>query len=265
MKKNLKIIILIIAILLLFIIIYITSNYKKKNQEKDLSKDKYECCKECLCGDTIELLKNNEPSWFMSSLDNINEKKYSNSFLNFNPSDKSYAFYQNTEYGATVYIEKGKYSINEKKEIILTPDNDKNNKKTCKLGQEKDLVAVINCNKNLGTFIIQKEGILELSNTIKNIIDKIDKISITGTINKTITSKEEITIFKSIINSSSIWTGAITVPSPMYELTLYDDNNNNIAKIEYNPGNYFTIIIKDISYNLIEIDKDLLNKLLINS
>ena len=41
----------------------------------------------------------------------------------------------------------------------------------------------------------------------------------------------------------------------MYELTLYDDNNNNIAKIEYNPGNYFTIIIKDISYNLIEIDK----------
>lgn len=201
----------------------------------------------------------------MSSLDNINEKKYSNSFLNFNPSDNSYAFYQNTEYGATVYVEKGKYSINEKKEIILTPDNDKNNKKTCKLGQEKDLVAVINCNKNLGTFAIQKEGILELSNTIKNIIDKIDKISITGTINKTITSKEEITIFKSIINSSSIWTGAITVPSPMYELTLYDDNNNNIAKIEYNPGNYFTIIIKDISYNLIEIDKDLLNKLLINS
>ena len=51
----------------------------------------------------------------------------------------------------------------------------------------------------------------------------------------------------------------------MYELTLYDDNNNNIAKIEYNPGNYFTITIKDISYNLIEIDKDLLNKLLINS
>ena len=38
MKKNLKIIILIIAILLLFIIIYITSNYKKKNQEKDLQK-----------------------------------------------------------------------------------------------------------------------------------------------------------------------------------------------------------------------------------
>lgn len=74
MKKNLKIIILIIAILSLFIIIYITSNYKKKNQEKDLSKDKYECCKECLCGDTIELLKNNETSWFMSSLDNINEK-----------------------------------------------------------------------------------------------------------------------------------------------------------------------------------------------
>jgi len=52
------------------------------------------------------------------------------------------------------------------------------------------------------------------------------------------------------------------LPSPKYELELLDNNNNNIAKILYNPGHYFNIEINEKSYELTNIDNDSLTVIL---
>ena len=65
-----------------------------------------------------------------------------------------------------------------------------------------------------------------------------------------------------MINNSKVGTGAVTLPSPKYELNLLDINNDSLAKILYNPEHYFTIEINEKSYELTNIDKNSLNTIL---
>ena len=118
----------------------------------------------------------------------------------------------------------------------------------------------MNCDKNFGTFTLQKQGTLELPNIIKDTISKTKIIKIKG--KKSIKNEEKINTFISVINNSKVWTGAVTLPSPKYELELLDVDNNVIAKISYNPNHYFNIEINGKSYELINIDENLLNTIL---
>ena len=156
------------------------------------------------------------------------------------------------------YTPEGK--INKNNEIILIPNDEKYSKITCKLGKEKDLIAVMNCDNNFGTFMLQKEGTIELPNIIKDTISKTKSIKVKG--HQTITEEKQINTIISIINSSKVWTGAVTLPSPKYEIELFDVNNNNIAKILYNPDHYFNIEINKKSYELTNIDKKTLDTIL---
>lgn len=118
----------------------------------------------------------------------------------------------------------------------------------------------MNCDNNFGTFMLQKEGTIELPNIIKDTISKTKSIKVKG--HQTITEEKQINTIISIINSSKVWTGAVTLPSPKYEIELFDVNNNNIAKILYNPDHYFNIEINKKSYELTNIDKKTLDTIL---
>ena len=141
---------------------------------------------------------------------------------------------------------------------------DKIKKITCKVGEEKNLVAVLHCDNDFGTFTLQKQGTLELPNSIKDNIAKTKIVVIKTHDNKTITIKEEneINILLSVINNSKVWTGPVTTPSPLYKMNLFDSSNKRIAEILYNPGNYFSIEINNKSYELTNIDKESLNTIL---
>ena len=145
------------------------------------------------------------------------------------------------------------WQINEQNEIVLTPNDNKTNKITCKVGEEKNLIAVLHCDNNFGTFTLQKQGILELPNIIKDTISKTKKIIITGNYNTKITKENEINVLLSVINNSKVWTGPVNTPSPTYEMELFDSNNKKIAEILYNPNSYFTIKINNKSYELTNI------------
>ena len=126
------------------------------------------------------------------------------------------------------------------------------------------MVAVLHCDNDFGTFTLQKQGTLELPNSIKDNIAKTKIVVIKTHDNKTITIKEEneINILLSVINNSKVWTGPVTTPSPLYEMRLFDSNDKIIAEILYNPGNYFSIEINNKSYELTNIDKEPLNTIL---
>lgn len=222
-----------------------------------------ECCEGCMCGDTIELLKTTETAWTLAEINNKGEYEYTRSFINFHGTGKNkFAFFKYDANDNPISEVKGEFTINKKNEIILMPNDDKNNKIICKLGEEKDLLAVIHCDKNFGTFILQKQGTIELPSTIKDIVSKAKTINVKGKNTKTITEEKEINVLLSVINNSKVWTGAPTLPSPQYELELFDVDNNSIAKIEYNPGHYFSLQVNDKNYNLTNLDKDLLNTIL---
>ena len=51
---------------------------------------------------------------------------------------------------------------------------------TRKLGEEKNLIAVMYCDNNFGTFTLQKQGTLELPNIIKDTVSKTKTIKIKG-------------------------------------------------------------------------------------
>lgn len=272
-KRKLNIIILfvliIISIIVLLCVISDINNHNKKNDNKDNnpSQNNEECCKGCMCGDTIELLKTTETAWTLTEINSNGEYIYDrHSFINFHGTGKDkFAFFKNDENGNTVSEVRGELIINKQNEIILMPNDNKNNKITCRIGEEKDLIAVMHCDNNFGTFTLQKQGTLELPSTIKDTVSKTKTIIIqyhTDTKNKTITEEKEINVLLSVINDSKVWTGAVTMPSPLYELELFDANNNSIAKIEYNPGHYFSMKINDKNYELTNIDKDLLNTIL---
>ena len=116
------------------------------------------------------------------------------------------------------------------------------------------------CDNNFGTFTLQKQGTLELPNIIKDTVSKTKTIKIKG--KQSITEEQKINVFLSVINNSKVWTGAITSPSPKYELELLDINNDSIAKILYNPEHYFTIEINGKGYELTNIDKNSLNTII---
>lgn len=215
-----------------------------------------ECCDGCMCGDTIKLLKTTETAWTLTKIDNKGEYEYiKDAFINFHGTGKDkFAFFKNDK------EIKGKFTINKSNEIILIPNDNKIKKITCKLGEEKNLIAVMHCDNNFGIFTLQKQGTLELPSIIKDTVSKTKTIKIKG--HQSITEEKEINAFLSVINNSKIWTGAVNLPSPKYELELLDVNNNRIAKILYNPGHYFSIEINKKNYELTNIDKNSLNIIL---
>ena len=241
----------------------IFDNTKIVNEEHNPGNTTVDCCHGCICGNTIELLKNTETAWTLTKVDSSGEYVYSkHSFINFHGTGKNrFAFFKNDELTGTNSEVKGEFNITRNEEIILTPDN-KEKEITCKLGEEKDLIAIMHCDNDFGTFTIQKEGKLELPNIIKDTITKTKKVVITGNKNKTITDEKDINEIIKIIKNSKWWTGPTTSPSIMYDIKLFDSSNNDIAKIEYTPGHYFFITINNKSYSLTNIDKEALNKVL---
>lgn len=222
-----------------------------------------ECCEGCMCGDTIELLKTTETAWTLTEINNKGDYVHTRSFINFHGIGKNkFGFFEYDKNDNPISEVKGEFSINEKNEIILIPNDNKKNRITCKIGEEKDLIAVMHCDNNFGIFTLQKQGTLELPSEIKDTISKTKTINVKGKNAKTITEEKEINVLLSVINNSKVWTGAVTTPSPLYELELFDVNNNSIAKIVYNPGHYFSIKLNDKNYELTNIDKDLLNTIL---
>lgn len=225
-----------------------------------------ECCEGCMCGDTIELIKSTESAWTLSEIDNKGEYVYDiHSFINFNGTGEGkFAFFKNDKNANPISEVRGEFVINKKNEIILISTDNNKNKITCKIGEEKDLIAVMFCDNNFGMFTLQKQGTIELPSIIKDILSRTKTITIKGNNAKTITINEEkeINVLLSVIDNSKVWTGAITTPSPLYELELFDSNKISIAKILYNPSHYFSIKVNDKSYNLTNIDKNLLDPIL---
>lgn len=273
-RDKLKVIIsvglIIIFIIALSCILFVDNKFNKKrdNSVNNPVVNSDECCEGCMCGDTIELLKATETAWTLSEINNKGEYVYTRSFINFHGTGKyKFAFFKNDENDNLISEVRGEFTINKNNEIILIPNNDKENKITCKIGEEKDLIAVIYCDKDLGIFTLQKQGTLELPSIIKDNISKTKTIRVKGyesnsKIDKIITGGKEINTLLEIINNSKVWTGATTLPGPQYEIELFDFNNNRIAKILYNPGNYFNIEMNDKSYALTNIDKDSLSVIL---
>ena len=251
-----KILFVVICLLL------ITGCSNQELEEDDMIVSDGECCKGCLCGDTIELLKNTETAWTLTEINSNGEYVYnSKAFINFHGTGKNkFAFFRSSGDPDV----SGDMTINEQNEIILTPKDNKIKKITCKVGEEKNLIAIIHCDNNFGTFTLQKQGTLELPNVIKDILSKTKKIVIKTYDNETITITDEndVSIFLSVIDNSKVWTGAVTTPSPLYKMNLFDSNSKRIAEILYNPGNYFNIKINNKSYELTNIDKSLLNTIL---
>ena len=186
-----------------------TENNDDENKSYENSKD---CCENCICGDTIELLKKLETAWTLTEINSKGEYKYiKDSFINFHGTGKNkFAFFKGDK------EVKGEFTINKNNEIILIPNDEKYSKTTCKLGKEKDLIAVMDCDNNFGTFTLQKEGTIELPNIIKDTISKTKSIKVKG--HQTITEEKQINTIISIINNSKVWTGAVTLPSPKYEI-----------------------------------------------
>ena len=247
----------ILTILLCGVLVLGILGCTKENKDENISyENSEECCKGCICGDTIELLKTTETAWMLTKINSKGEyENIKGAFINFHGTGKNnFAFFKNNK------EVKGEFTINKNNEIILIPNDDKNNKITCKLGEEKDLVAVMYCDNNFGTFTLQKDGTLELPNIIKDNVSKTKTIKVTG--HQIIREEKKINSFLSVINNSKVWTGAVTLPSPRYELELFDVNNNSIATILYNPGHYFNIEINGKSYELTNVDKNSLNTIL---
>lgn len=239
------------------IILGLTGCIKENNDDRNKSyEDSEECCEGCMCGDTIELLKTTETAWRLTKINSKGEYEYiKDSFINFHGTGKNkFAFF-----GSDKEV-KGEFTINKNNEIVLVSNDDINNKIICKLGEEKDLIAIMYCDNNFGTFTLQKQGTLELPNIIKDTVSKTKTIKIKG--HQSITEEKEINAFLSVINNSKVWTGAVTLPSPKYELELLDTNNDSIAKILYNPGHYFNIEINEKGYELTNIDENSLNTIL---
>ena len=222
-----------------------------------------ECCDGCMCGDTLELIKNTESAWTLTTIDSNGNYVYDrHSFINFHGTGKNrFAFFKNDENGNTISEIKGTISITRNADIVLIPDNS-SKEITCRIGEEKDLIAVLECDNNFGTFTLQKQGSIELPSIIKNTIIKTKKIVITGNKNKTITDENDINEIINIIINSNRWTGPTTLPSVQYDMELFDNNNKSIAKIEYTPGHYFTVIIDNNSYNLGNIDNELFKSII---
>lgn len=231
--------------------------------------DNNSCCKECNCDETIKLIKENETAWTLTELKDNGEYVYNkHSFINFNGTGKNkFAFFKNDEDGNTLSEIKGEFSINKNNEIILVPDGNKNTKITCKIGKEIDLIAVLECDMNFGTFMLQKEGTINLPEEVKNVISKIKAIVVKGNQDnygepKSI-NEEELNTFINVLNNTKVWTGAITLPSVQYEIELYDINNKSIAEIKYTKGHYFVIEVNNKEYPLTNVDEEKLNTILV--
>ena len=225
--------------------------------------DNSECCEGCMCGDTLNIIKNLESAWTLTTINKNGDYEYDyQSFINFNGNGQNkFAFFKNDKNGKQLSKVTGTISITRNADIVLIPDNSKK-EITCKIGEEKNLIAILECDNNFGTFTLQKQGTLELPTIIKDAISKTKKIVITGNKNITITDINDINTFISIISNSKVWTGPTTLPSVMYDMELFDSNKKNIGKIAYTPGHYFTVIIDDKSYNLTNFDRESLNAII---
>ncbi len=222
-----------------------------------------ECCDSCMCGDTLELIRNTQSAWTLTTIDSDGNYVYDrHSFINFHGTGKNrFVFFKNDEKDSNISEIKGTISVTRNADIVLIPDNS-NIEITCKIGNEKDLIALLECDNNFGTFTLQKHGLIELPNIVKNTVIKTKRMVITGNKTRTITDKNSIDTFISIVNNSKVWTGPTTLPSVKYEIKLFDSSNKSIADIKYTPDHYFTIIIENKSYNLTNINKELLNNII---
>lgn len=249
---------IILSVLILIALLTLTG-CKKEEKENE-----YKCCEGCACGDTIEYLKNYESAWSEVYLNtnNIYEFKNETVFINFHGTGKNkFAYFQNDEDNNLVKELKGEFRITENKDIFLTP-NDESEEIICKLGEEKDLLAILEC-ENLGTFGLQKEGELEVPAIIIDTVSKTKVIKVNdGKKEKTIKKEKDINKFIELVKNSKRWTGAIHTIGPQYEISLLDENNNELAYIEYASGFYFSITINGSTYNIVKIDKDELKKII---
>lgn len=246
-----------------FLGLKVFDNTKIVNEFNETKNNDDNCCEGCLCGDTLQLLKNTQTAWTLTEINDKGEYVYNqHSFINFHGTGKNrFAFFKNDDKKGVNSEVRGNFSITRNADIVLVPDN-LNKEITCKIGEEKNLIAILVCDNDFGTFTLQKEGKLELPIIIKDAIIKTKRIVITGNKNKTITEIEEIDKLVNIINNSKWWTGPTTSPSVMYDMELFDSNKNSIAKIVYTPGHYLTIQINNKYYNLTNYDKDLLNSII---
>ena len=113
-----KILFIIVCLLML------TGCSEQQLEENDMIVSDGECCQGCLCGDTIELLKNNETAWRLTEINSKGEYVYNNkAFINFHGTGKNkFAFFRS---GGDPNVS-GEMKINEQNEIILTPKDNKN-------------------------------------------------------------------------------------------------------------------------------------------
>ena len=178
---------------------------KEKLSLTESEKSNSECCDGCMCGDTIQLLKTTETAWTLTEINSKGKYIYDyHSFINFHGTGKDrFAFFKNDENGNNIFQLKGEFSINKQNQIVLVPDNNKNSIITCTVGKEKDLIAVLYCDNNFGTFTLQKQGMLELPSIIKDTIakTKIIKVKDYQNDNKTITEEKEVNVLLSVINN----------------------------------------------------------------
>ena len=259
--KMITVIFLIVLIILLGRIFLMEKQYVTNSEE---------CCYGCMCGDTIELIKNIENAWSSVTINSEGEYVYnSNAFINFNGTGKdAYALFWNDgrpdEYG--------KYIIDKDDRVILVP-NEKDAKITCVIGEEIDLLAIISCDKNYGLFALQKEGKLNIPSEMSEII-KMTKTIIVGEYMqldndienygykqiKSITNQKEINKFITVINKSKVWKGMVTLPMPKYEIKLLNNKNEQIAIITYSPN--FNIEINNKSYYLADFNTKTLNEII---
>ena len=249
---------ILLSVLLFLTIIILTGC--KKEEVKDTS---YKCCEGCMCGDTLKLMKNYETAWIEISLTkNMDYKFETGSFINFNGTgDSIFAYFKNDDENNLIKELRGTFSVTESG-VVLAP-NDGSQEITCKLGEEKDLLAILKCDNDFGTFGLQKEGVIELPAIILYTLERTKTIKVNeGNKEKKITKEKEVNKFIDIVKNSNRWTGTITQPGVQYYIYLYDEDNNQIAEIYYTPGHYFTINLNDTNYNLTNIDKNELKQII---
>ena len=246
-----------LCFLLAFSLFFITGCEDKKEENNNQISDRDKCCSGCVCGDTIELLKNIETAWTLTEVDASGEYVYDkHSFINFH--DNRFAFFKNDENLKPISEIRGNYSITKNDEVLLKLDNS-DKEITCKLGAEKDLIAILECDNDFGTFTLQKIGTLDLPDIIKDTVSKTKTIIVNG---KSIKDQNDIDVLISVINGEKVYTGPVTLPSPLYKIELLDSDNNSLAKIDYNPEHYFTMNINGRNYELTRTNKDLLKSIL---
>ena len=92
----------------------------KEELSKEQNKTNDECCQGCLCGDTIELLRDTETAWTLTKINDEGEYIYDkHSFINFHGTGKNkFSFFKNDKDAKPISSLKGDFTINKNNEIV---------------------------------------------------------------------------------------------------------------------------------------------------